>query len=126
MRPFEEGPCPSGPEPLLTTAAENGDVVEGLEMHPEAFDSPSFSLSQNYPNPFNPATRIDFSIPETMPVRLVVYDMLGREVARLVDAVLAPGVHQVNWESGGLPSGLYLYQMQAGAFREIRHMLLLK
>ncbi|WP_456430217.1 M12 family metallo-peptidase [Rhodocaloribacter sp.] len=126
VRPLEEGPCPSGPEPLLTTAAENGDVVEGFEMQPEAFDSPSFSLSQNYPNPFNPATRIDFSIPETMPVRLVVYDMLGREVARLVDAVLAPGVHQVNWESGGLPSGLYLYQMQAGAFREIRHMLLLK
>ena len=126
VRPLEEGPCPSGPEPLLTTAAENGDVVEGLEMQPDAFDSPSFSLSQNYPNPFNPATRIDFSIPETMPVRLVVYDMLGREVARLVDAVPAPGVHQVNWESGGLPSGLYLYQMQAGAFREIRHMLLLK
>jgi len=85
-----------------------------------------FALRQNYPNPFNPETVIGFELPEGVYVRLVVYDAMGREVARLVDGSLGVGRHAVRWEAGGLPSGAYLYRMTAGSFSVARVMVLLR
>ncbi len=81
---------------------------------------------QIYPNPFNPSTEIRFDLPEAAYVRLVVYDAMGREVARLVDGSLGVGRHAVRWEARGLPSGAYLYRLTAGSFAEARMMVLLR
>jgi len=68
-----------------------------------------YVLEQNYPNPFNPVTTIRFSIPKMVPVRLTVYDITGREVARLIDEVLNAGYHTIQWNASGVPSGIYIY-----------------
>ena len=105
--------------------SEAGSVLEGSQELAEALPE-TYSLSQNYPNPFNPSTEIDFALPEATPVQLVVYDIMGREVARLVDGVLPAGQHRATWQAEGVPSGVYLYRITAGAFTETRRMVLLK
>jgi hypothetical protein len=102
----------------------------------------TFSLDQNYPNPFNPTTTIRFTIagvvalsgaassgvegPGANAVRLVVYDILGREVAVLVNESKAPGNYEVKWDATNVSSGVYLYRLTAGDFIESRQMVLLK
>jgi hypothetical protein len=85
-----------------------------------------FSLSQNYPNPFNPSTTIEFSLPRETFTTLQVYDMLGREVATLVNEMVLVGRHRVQWNPAGMPSGVYTYRVTAGSFVEARTMTLLK
>jgi len=86
----------------------------------------TFTLQDAYPNPFNPTTAIAFDLPLGSEVRLAVYDMLGREVARLVDGYREAGVHQVTFDATHLPSGVYLYRMQAGGFEDARLITLMK
>ncbi len=81
-----------------------------------------FTLQPNYPNPFATVTRITWTLPEAQPVRLVVYDVHGREVAVLADARLGAGHHAVEWRPAQLPSGVYLYRMQAGPYTAMGHM----
>ncbi len=85
-----------------------------------------YSLSQNYPNPFNPRTTIEYSIPMSGQVSLGVYDLLGREVAQLVDEEQSAGGHRVDFDGSDLSSGVYLYRLQAGDFSEVRSLVLLK
>lgn len=90
-----------------------------------------YSLCQNRPNPFNPTTDISFSLPKTGQVKLVVYNILGAEVATLVEEVRSAGVHRVSWNgtnSSGqqVASGIYLYRLTAGEFAATKKMLLLK
>jgi hypothetical protein len=90
-----------------------------------------FALAQNHPNPFNPTTTIQFDIPNTGPVCLEVYDILGRRVTTLVDETLAAGRHSVQFDGNneyGIPlgSGVYFYRLQAGTFTELKKMVLLK
>ncbi len=85
-----------------------------------------FKLEQNYPNPFNPTTTIEFSIPETALVQLVVYNQLGERVAGLVNGNLVAGVHRVEWQAGDLPSGVYFYKLTAGKFSDTKKFILLK
>ncbi|MEM1094208.1 MAG: T9SS type A sorting domain-containing protein [Bacteroidota bacterium] len=84
------------------------------------------ALSANYPNPFNPSTTIGFSLPQTAAVSLVVYDMLGRPVQTLVDGTVNAGSHQITFEAGNLPSGTYLYRLDAGGETFTRLLTLLK
>ncbi len=86
----------------------------------------SFRLGQNYPNPFNPSTTIRFDLFESAPVRLVVVNVLGEEVATLVDEELGVGKYEVTWDGHGLPSGAYFYRLIAGKLTETRKMVLLK
>ena len=86
----------------------------------------SFALHSNYPNPFNPTTVISFSLQEASHVRLTVYDMLGREVERLVDHVQEPGAYEVSFDATGLPGGMYLYRLETPAGSHTQSMLLLK
>ncbi len=86
-------------------------------------------LYQNYPNPFNPSTKIRFSIPVGtghVPSILKVYDVLGREVATLVNENLQPGSYEVTFDGTGLASGVYLYRLRAGKFMQTKRMLLLR
>jgi hypothetical protein len=85
-----------------------------------------FQLTQNYPNPFNPATQIEFGVPKEARVTLEVYNLLGQKVATLVDEMQTAGYHTVNFNASSLPSGLYLYRMQAGEQSFIRKMMLVK
>lgn len=86
----------------------------------------TYALFQNYPNPFNPQTTIHFDVPRAGPVRLVVFDMLGREVTVLVDEQKAAGRHEVVFSASDLPSGTYLYQLTGDGFRQTRKLVLLK
>ncbi len=86
----------------------------------------SYLLSQNYPNPFNPTTKISFSLPKAGDVKLVVYDILGKEVATLVNDYRTAGTHQVEFNASNLASGVYLYRIEAGEFRDVKRMMLVK
>ena len=86
----------------------------------------TYALDQNYPNPFNPNTNITFSIGQSGYVSLKVYDLLGRVIVTLLDAVTPYGNHQVSFEASKLPSGIYYYTLQAGSFVQTRKMILLK
>jgi hypothetical protein len=85
-----------------------------------------FALTGNYPNPFNPQTSITFSMPEAATVRLTVYDLLGRQVALLVDGNLAAGKHEVRFDATNLPSGQYLYRLTTPKGEFTKMMMLLK
>ncbi|OGU70166.1 MAG: hypothetical protein A2V93_03795 [Ignavibacteria bacterium RBG_16_34_14] len=86
----------------------------------------SFALAQNYPNPFNPITTIQYSLPQRGNVTLKVYDVLGKEIAVLVNEEKETGVHSVNFDATGLASGIYMYRLQAGSFIETRKMVLIR
>ncbi|MGA2623428.1 MAG: T9SS type A sorting domain-containing protein [Bacteroidota bacterium] len=86
----------------------------------------TYKLLQNYPNPFNPTTMIRFELPKSSHVVLKVYNVLGQEVATLIDGMKPVGVYQVTWNAGGLPSGVYLYRLEAGSFSETRKLMLVK
>lgn len=90
-------------------------------MVPEAF-----ALEQNYPNPFNPGTRVDFHLPAGGATTLKVYNLLGQEVAVLVDGVLPAGSYTARFDAGSLPSGVYLYRLTSGGKEETRRMLLVR
>ena len=85
-----------------------------------------YSLSQNYPNPFNPSTTISYSIPNDGNVTLKVYDVLGNEVASLVDEQKQSGSFDVNFNASALSSGVYYYQIKAGEFTSTKKLVLMK
>lgn len=84
------------------------------------------SLDQNFPNPFNPTTNIQFTLPSASQVRLNVYDILGRQVATLVNGVRAAGEHQVSFDASGLSSGIYIYILEGNGFSLSRKLTLIK
>ncbi len=86
----------------------------------------SFALSQNYPNPFNPSTKINYSLPVKSNVSLKVYDMLGREVANLVNATQEAGSHSISFNASKMASGLYIYTLKSGNNVTSKKMMLLK
>ena len=86
----------------------------------------SFFLGQNYPNPFNPLTIIEYSLPRSGDVSLIIYNLLGEEVARLVDGFQQAGEYNTNWNASKISSGTYFYRLQAGDFVQTRKMLHLK
>lgn len=85
-----------------------------------------FSLLQNYPNPFNPTTTITYALPKAAHVSLKIYNLLGREVATLVDQQMPSGTHQTTWNAQGMTSGVYFYKISIGNFSNIRKMILLQ
>ena len=85
-----------------------------------------FGLLQNYPNPFNPTTTIRYQIPKQSQVTIKIFDVLGKEVAALLNAVQKAGAHEVEWNAKDFASGVYFYQIRAGEFIAIKKMLLIK
>ena len=94
--------------------------------NPFAIIPEDYILYDNYPNPFNPATTIRYGLPETGHVSLIVYNMLGREVDRLVDEKKKKGIHEITWDAGRHASGIYFYRIQAGDWQKIKRMILIK
>ncbi|NOZ62844.1 MAG: DUF4961 domain-containing protein [Calditrichaeota bacterium] len=85
-----------------------------------------YELAQNFPNPFNPTTTISFEIPATNQVKLSVYDLLGKEVATLVNGKVSAGNHQIVFDASNLQSGIYYYRLESGDFVATKKLLLLK
>ena len=110
---------------------KNGNPVSNED---EDFNAHSFNLEQNYPNPFNPSTKIKFSIPfviasetkQSQFVTLKVYDVLGSEVATLVNENKPAGLYEVEFNAINLPSGIYFYQLSSGSHNQVKQMVLLK
>lgn len=86
----------------------------------------SFHLSQNYPNPFNPVTKFEYQVPSFSHVTIKIYDVLGREIATLVDEDKSFGIYEITFFAGNLPSGTYFYQLRTENYVETKKMLLLK
>ena len=108
--------------------------VTAVELEPNGLPD-NFFLSQNYPNPFNPSTKIKFTIPnaviasETKQSQLVtlnVFDILGNEVAILINEEKPAGSYEVEFNASSLASGIYFYTLQAGSFIETKKMVLMK
>jgi len=85
-----------------------------------------YALDQNFPNPFNPVTKINYQLPKNSFVMLIVYDVLGKQVASLVNEEQAAGVYQTTFDGSGLSSGIYFYKIQAGDFVETKKLVLMK
>lgn len=85
-----------------------------------------YELRQNYPNPFNPSTEISYTIPSNSMVNIKVYDLTGREITTLVNEVKSAGTYKVKFDAGNLPSGIYLYSLQANGNMQMKKMILLK
>ncbi|MFA7361586.1 MAG: T9SS type A sorting domain-containing protein [Candidatus Kapaibacterium sp.] len=86
----------------------------------------SFSLYQNFPNPFNPSTKISYDIPKNSFVKLVVLDILGREVETLVNDVQIAGRYETTFDGSQIPSGIYFARLKAGSYEHIIKMIMLK
>ena len=97
------------------TSVTEGQVIPG-----------EFRLDQNYPNPFNPSTTIKFELPKSSVVRLTVYDMIGREVALLMNETRDAGVYEEKFDASNLSTGVYLYRLQAGSYVETRKLCLVR
>jgi hypothetical protein len=107
---------------MLNPASGQTDV----QVDPRSTIPSWYGLSQNYPNPFNPSTTIDYQLPTQSHVTLKVFDVLGREVATLVNENKNSGNYEVDFDGSKLPSGVYFYRLSAGSFIEIKKLLLLK
>jgi hypothetical protein len=121
--------------PTTIAVGKNGEIESRTES--ETNGKPvEYQLHQNYPNPFNPTTLIKYDVPEASIVRLTVFNILGQEVASLVNGVVDAGYHQVEWNSTNshgltLPSGIYIYRIDAtsvktGEFHRAKKMMLIK
>ena len=110
---------------LTSQLPYDGNAVSGVES--ESVTQPlTYSLNQNYPNPFNPTTEIKYSIKESGKVRLSVYDIVGREVVRLIDGEVTAGNHKITVDASALSSGIYFYHIKSGNFTATKKMTLLK
>jgi hypothetical protein len=97
------------------------DVKTGSQSIPERF-----SLSQNYPNPFNSATIIKYAVPKPCKIQIILYNLLGQQIKRLVDEPKATGIHSVQVQSGDLTSGIYFYQLLAGEFHLTKKLVVIR
>jgi len=100
-------------------------LIDGIEKVNET-KLEDYFLSQNYPNPFNPSTTLSYTIPELGLVELNVYDVLGREVATLVNKEQSTGSYDVQFNANSLTSGIYFYQLKVGSFVESKKMILVR
>lgn len=124
----------TGYSELIIENSSTGSYVSTLsvsaagnsEMTSETVAPVQYELDQNFPNPFNPSTNIKFSLAYSSSVKLIIYDMLGRQLEVLVNQHLEAGTHNITFNAGMLSSGIYFYKLEAGSFSEIKKMTLVK
>ncbi len=101
-------------------------LIQGVGVNTGSEIPGTFSLQQNYPNPFNPATSINYSLPVRSHVTMKIYNVLGKEIATLVDETQAPGDYTVPWNAANVPSGIYFVQVIAGQYSQMQKVVLVK
>jgi hypothetical protein len=114
----------------------NEATLSATDVQEETRIPKEYSISQNYPNPFNPTTKLQFALPQSSLTKLIIYDILGREVATLVNEEKPAGIYTINFsaeggsasggDAGNLPSGVYFYRIQSGDFIQTKKMILMK
>jgi hypothetical protein len=107
-------------------ATKFAKTTTGVSQQPEALVPGQFSLAQNYPNPFNPSTAINYTIGANAHVTLKVFNVLGQEVATLVNESMNPGSYSATFSASNFSSGVYFYTLTAGSFIQTNKMVLLK
>jgi len=110
---------------LITGGIYNNPAVIGIAQLGKGVPS-EFVLYQNYPNPFNPTTKIKFDVPRSENVKIVILDLLGREVEKIADQKLNPGSYEADWDASKFSSGIYFYRLVTESFAETKKMILLK
>ena len=124
---FSDEPTASGKyQYRLKQIDFDGSFEYSNTVEVEVMVTKDYSLSQNYPNPFNPATLISFSIPNDEFVSLRIYDVLGREVAQIINERKSAGTHQIEFDGAAFNSGVYYYTLTAGSYTETKKMLMIK
>lgn len=125
---------PANKDPIDSLQVLYNNFLTGIKNVSDEIPD-KFILSQNFPNPFNPSTAIKFSIPsglntdsfsDNQNVSLVVYDILGNEIKKLVNENLNPGTYEISWFADGMPSGIYIYRLSTGSFSQTKRMMLIK
>ncbi len=112
---------------LVRAIIGKNEIGTGIATGPTEGTIPDgYALRQNYPNPFNPSTTISFSLPSRSFVTLKIFDVMGREVASVISQKMAAGSYSRKWNASGFPSGVYFYQLQAGAYTETKRLVLMK
>ncbi len=111
-------------ESIITFVSK--DFVAVSNEHEERNYPREFALKQNYPNPFNPVTTISYYLPATSNVTLKVYNLLGQEVASLVNGLMSAGEHKASFDASTLSSGIYIYRIEAGSYTDTKKMMLIK
>lgn len=124
-QPLNSDGNPADNDVRVTGVYFSKDMVVGVRKE-QGMVAGSFNLSQNFPNPFNPTTNIQFSIPASALTTLKVYNMVGQEVATLVNGQKEAGVYFVDFDASKLASGVYLYKLQSGSYVETKKMVLVK
>jgi photosystem II stability/assembly factor-like uncharacterized protein len=104
----------------------NGQIIVGVKENNSNKTPTSFALYQNYPNPFNPNTKISYTIPIASNIRIIVYNSLGQTVKVLENGFKIAGNYSINFDASNLPSGIYLYKLEAGQFSQVKKMSLIK
>lgn len=104
----------------------SNDLLTSLSFNQSQTLPEKFALLQNYPNPFNPTTTIRYNVPIQSKVSIKIYDMLGAEIATILNQVLAPGRYTSGWNATGYASGVYIYKLEAGEFVDTKKMILIK
>jgi subtilisin family serine protease len=123
---FAVGAAPDLAELRTAVANARAKYSDLSDIEDQAEIPLAYSLKQNYPNPFNPATTIQFSIAEKGHVTLKIYDLLGKEVASLINEEKQAGEYKVNFNASSFASGVYFYELKSGSFSQSKKMLLLK
>jgi hypothetical protein len=119
-------PRPAGSKPDIGAVEHDSGKVTSVRELITAKLPTSFGLDQNYPNPFNPTTTIRYSLPSSAQVKLTIHDILGREIAMLVNEEQSAGWKEVEWNASRQSSGIYFYKLTAGTFVETKKMMVLK
>jgi hypothetical protein len=127
-----DGVWPSGANTINPSGGTTEIVLAGTDLqwmmgiYSDPVVPTEFAIFQNFPNPFNPTTLVRYQLPVASSVRLAVYDLLGREVAVLVNERKGPGSHEVTFDGAGLASGVYFYRLQAGDFVQAKKLVVLR
>ena len=112
-------------DPNSQIVIKTASIIQGVAEEPNGVPE-KYALHQNEPNPFNPVTQINYDVAKNGLVKIVVYDMLGKEVKTLVNEYKPAGRYMVSFNGVNIPSGLYLYKIEAGDFKQVRKMMLVK
>jgi murein DD-endopeptidase MepM/ murein hydrolase activator NlpD len=125
--PFETITTEGAQDQLMDLVFSYFGITTGVADEVPAGQVPArFALEQNYPNPFNPTTVIQYAVPRTSHVRIVLFDLLGREVGTLLDGIQNPGHHRVRWDATGMASGVYYYRLTSGDWSQTKSMMVIK
>ena len=115
-----------GADGTILRTKTGGVTLIDESLNPNRNISNYFDLQQNYPNPFNPVTKINYQLPMTSDVELIVYNLLGQRVTILVSENQLAGSYQFEWDATGFASGIYYYRIEAGNFQDVKKMIIIK